>query len=312
MDPVGQSRPISTSDPGSPPIEFLLRLLDLSKGISTGTALVASFTPAILERALSSEGAGPLRFLPLPSPLSRALVRVLSSPDTTGGISRVQVSVTRHDSSLEWLFSGKDIQARFRSDLLLSRTGGISLRAMEDPSPPFSPAPSGGEEDRPPVAEQWLAGSFAPLPEETSEGDRVSGSGVLRVAAGAGGARGSGPVVAWPAYVPGQTVEFAVRWLSSGEVEKRSGASGQEGGGGILFTLEIPWEDPAAKNDKKSVRLMGRFLTGGTIELSSPSLPDSFRSHLLSRQEILTESLRIFPGVALRLHLSGKSEGGAG
>ena len=309
MDPVGQSRPIPTPDPGSRPIEFLLRLLDLSKGSLAGASVAATFAPSVLERALSSEGAGPLRFLPLPPPLNRPLLRVLSAPDLSAGAPRIAVSVTRHENGLEWSFSGRDLLAKFRSDLLLSRTGGIALRAQEDPALLLSPA--GSPDGKSPLSapDTWIAGTLSPLAGESGGEDRVSGAGVLRAAAGAGGARGSGPVMAWPAYIPGQTIEFAVRWLPPEETEGDSRAPGRPGGGGVVFTLDIPWEEPEGKGLRKSVRLLGRFLEGGSVELSAPALPDSFRRHLLARRDILEESLRIFPGVALRLHLPGTAEG---
>jgi hypothetical protein len=115
-------------------------------------------------------------------------------------------------------------------------------------------------------------------------------------------------VVVWPAFVPGQTVEFSVRWVSPDEMEEKSASSGETRGREIVFTLDIPWEEPGGGG--KSVRLMGRFHPQGSIELSSSTLPDSFRRHLLSRREILEESLRIFPGVSLGLHLGRQNGGG--
>ena len=308
MDPVGQSRPTSLPDPGSRPIEFLLRLLDLSRGASSGASVLASFSPAILERALTSEGAGPLRFLPLSPPLTRSLERVLSSPDPSKGGGRIHVSVTRQDDSLEWIFTGKESIAQFRSDLLRSRTEGVALLALETPSSPPSVLPSEAGSNPSLPSEPWFSGSLEGMPQEPAEGERVFGTGSLRVSGGAGGARGAGPVVVWPAFVPGQTVEFSVRWVSPDEMEEKSASSGETRGREIVFTLDIPWEEPGGGG--KSVRLMGRFHPQGSIELSSSTLPDSFRRHLLSRREILEESLRIFPGVSLGLHLGRQNGGG--
>lgn len=311
MDPVGQSRPTSLPDPGSRPIEFLLRLLDLSRGAASKASVLASFSPAILERALTPGGAGPLRFLPLPPPLARSLERVLSSPDPSKGGPRIHVSVTRHDDSLEWTFTGKESIAQFRSDLLRSRTEGVALLAWEMPPSPslFSPSAPGGD----PISRPgpWFSGGLESMAEEPAEGARVFGTGSLRGGGGAGGARGAGPVVVWPAFVPGQTVEFAVRWAAPDDLEEKAISPAQTTGREIVFTLDIPWAEPGGEGGEavKSVRLMGRFHPKGSIEISSSSIPDSFRRHLLSRREILEESLRIFPGLTLGLHL-GRQNGG--
>ena len=312
MDPVGQSRPTSLPDPGARPIEFLLRLLDLSRGASAGASVLASFPPAILERALTSEGAGPLRFLPIPPPLARSLERVLSSPDPSKGGPRIHVSVTRHDDSLEWTFTGKESIAQFRSDLLRSRTEGVALLALETPSSPSSPSPSTPGGIPPSRPEPWFLGKVDTMAGEPEEGARVFGAGSLRLGGGAGGARGAGPVVVWPAFVPGQTVEFSVRWVAPDDLEEKALPSPQTTGREIVFTLDIPWVEPGGEGGEagKSVRLMGRFHPKGSIEISSSTIPDSFRRHLLSRREILEESLRIFPGVTLGLHLGGQNGGG--
>ena len=232
MDPVGQNRPIVLPDPGSRPIEFLLRVLDLSKGGVAGASVAATFTPSLLERALAAEGAGPLRFLPLPPPLSRPLLRVLSSPDLSSGAPRINLLVTRHENGLEWIFSGKDLQTTFRSDLLQSRSGAVALQPWTEPSPSTpSPVYSDGT---PPLqgSDGWLSGTLSSLSEESVSGDRVFGAGILRGTIGAGGAKGSGPVMAWPAFIPGQTIEFSVRWVSAEEAEGESKALGQGGEGG--------------------------------------------------------------------------------
>ena len=310
MDPVGQNRPIVLPDPGSRPIEFLLRVLDLSKGGVAGASVAATFTPSLLERALAAEGVGPLRFLPLPPPLSRPLLRVLSSPDLSSGAPRIKLLVTRHENSLEWTFSGKDLQTTFRSDLLQSRSGAVALQPWTEPSPTTSsPVFSDG---RTPLQgpDGWLSGTLSSLSEESVSGDRVFGAGTLRGTVGAGGVKGSGPVMAWPAFIPGQTIEFSVRWVSAEEAEGESKALGQGGRGDIVFTLDIPWADPEGSGQSKSVRLMGRYQREGTLALSASALPESFRHHLLARRGILEESLRTFPGVALRLMLPGADEGG--
>ncbi|MGC8529344.1 MAG: hypothetical protein ACP5OP_04000 [Leptospirillia bacterium] len=314
MDPVGQSRPTSLPDPGARPIEFLLRLLDLSRGPSSKAPVLASFSPAILERALTSEGAGPLRFLPLSPLLARSLERVLSSPDFSKGAPRIHVSVTRHNDSLEWLFTGKESSAQFRSDLLRSRTEGVALLALETPSAPAPLPPSTGGGEAPGRSEPWFSGRLEDLPQESAEGEGAFKAGSLRLTGGAGGPRGAGPVVVWPAFVPGQTVEFSVRWVASDEGKETSVLSEAPEGREIVFTLDIPWDEAREKggNARKNVRLMGRFHPKGSIELSSSGMPDSFRRHLLSRKGILEESLRIFPGVTLGLHLGRQNDGGGG
>jgi hypothetical protein len=186
----------------------------------------------------------------------------------------------------------------------------VALQPWTEPSPSTpSPVYSDGS---PPLqgSDGWLSGTLSSLSEESVSGDRVFGAGILRGTIGAGGAKGSGPVMAWPAFIPGQTIEFSVRWVSPEEAEGESTAPGQVGRGDIVFTLDIPWADPEGSGQSKSVRLMGRYQMAGSVELSASALPESFRHHLLARRGILEESLRTFPGVALRLLLPGADAGG--
>jgi len=299
MDPVGHSQPPPSSTRDSRPFELLFWLLDLSRAALPKGTVKTSLSPEILAKAFfGGDAPGPLRFLPLPPGPAKVLEKMLDSAASSAKKASVDVAVTRKGDHLEWVFSAKGSTIHFFSPLLLSRHEAVGLELRESapgtaPTTPLSPPLE--KEGR------WQSGSLPSLPEELRGEESVNERGALR----SHGTLGAGPVVAWPAYLPGRTIEFSVRWY----VPEGEGGEGKKSAA-ISFTLDIPWEGPDGKSPKESIRLMGQFLPKGGISLTGRSLPQSFCDHVFARQSLLEESLRVYPGTSLTLRLTGKGPEG--
>lgn len=297
MDPVGQSQSPPSPPRDSRPFELLFWLLDLSKAALPRGTVKTSLSPEILAKAFfGGDSPGPLRFLPLPPGPAKLLEKMLDSASSSTKKSSIDVVVVRKENHLEWLFSSKGGGLRFVSPLLRSRHEAIGLEPSDlgtGESPPASPSPPVDK------GSPWQSGSLPSLPEEGRSEESVNERGALR----SHGSLGAGPVVAWPAYLPGRTIEFSVRWyVPEGE--------GGEEGRAISFTLDIPWEGPDGNSPKESIRLMGQFLQKGEMTLSGRALPQSFCDHVEARGPLLKQSLRVYPGIDLTLRLTGKGSGG--
>jgi hypothetical protein len=280
------------------PDTFLLSLVALSRQGRPGEILRISLPLDLVRRALSVPeiSRGPLN-LQFQSPEVRSALERLAISDE-GDLSLL---IAKRENVLIWTFTGRSGMARTFSSPLVDREQIPILLKNAYPadggqgpwmSVPLN-GPSGQEKD-PGI----IRGPQGPPPSDLRSG---------------------GPVVAFPSWVPGKTVEFSVRW-SDGRPEEnelpeheKNGRSGA-GSGKISFSLDIPWPSPVEERSRhgadsgpatRMIRLLGLFDRAGTMTLTARNAPESFRAHLESLYDSLSRSLLTYPGISLQITFQG-------
>lgn len=295
MEPVGQKSRFEAISPSTDGLsyEFLLKLLDLSRAETPGMKIIVSLPAALLTKAFDAASSLPVRFIMKASPLRNELEQLLGESSS----GPVTLEVERDGNRLLWNFRGKNIALSLASPLILSRPLPILL---EDPQPvPKPDLPSGGPETLLPTR-TILAYSSPSQDEPLSRGGgalALSGAGILPSA---------GPVAVWPAFFPDRTIALSVRWIPE-ERRKDEEPSGRPGGE-VVFSLEIPWGRGNGDRSPEKILLTGLWGEGG-VTLQGRNLPEDFLKHFEGRREILSESLRVFPGVLFSARLSGRESG---
>ena len=295
MEPVGQKPPFGDRIPSlnALPEEFLLRLVDLSRASLPGPK-ISLLLPADLLARLFGPSSVPVRF-ELRSPEARKALEALLDKSMAGVPQpRLSLEVAREGNRLLWSVRGKGGEILLTSPLLAVRPGVIPLEGTRTP-----PAESSLLE--PPLPLLLSPGPIMTGPLSREESVTMRG-GALALPASAHLASG-GPVAAWPAFISGRTPELSVRWMPE---EERKGAFPGRSGGNVVFSLDIPWKGGSdGQPSSEKVRLTGFFGPDG-LTLMGRNLPEDFLLHFGQRQEILSESLRIFPGVELTVRLGGR------
>ncbi len=298
MEPVGQKPPFGERIPSQNalPEEFLLRLVDLSRAPLPGPKLSLVLPSDLLAR-LFGPASSPVRF-ELRSPEVRKALEALLDKSMAGSPQpMLSLGVAREGNRLAWSFRGKGGEILLTSPLLEVRPGVIPLEGVRTP-----PA-------QPPVLEPPLPLLLSPGPiisPALSREDSVTmRGGALALPASAPLASG-GPVAVWPALIPGRTPELSVRWMPE---EEGKGTTQGRSTGNVVFSLDIPWKRwPEGQPSHENVCLTG-FLGPDGLTLMGRNLPGDFLEHFGQRQAILSESLRIFPGVELTVRLRGRVPG---
>jgi hypothetical protein len=279
---------------------FLPRLLGLSGSGRAGDLLTFSVTPDLLRLTLSLAPSSPA---PAEIEWQAFLDELTLAPSS--GKKELSLVVRKEPQFLLWTFKGASGWSKtFTSRLVDAGKNSLFLKSTEVVS-----GASGG-----------LTVSFSLVPEALRQG--ATPKGPLSRLPVEGGSRSAfvpaeGPVVAYPSWVPGKTVECAIRWCKErpedrGLKERKSGEDAERIEK-ISFSLDIPWDDrPKGMSSREGdgedvprmVRILGLFDRNGSIALTARHAPDSFRDHLESLQAILEKSLALYPGVSLSLVFS--------
>ncbi|MCL4485604.1 MAG: hypothetical protein M1537_04590 [Nitrospirae bacterium] len=300
MEPVGQKSSFPEGVPSQNALSygFLLRLVDLSRALRPGPPLSLTLPATLLIRSLDSSSPLPVRF-DLKTPEGKKALDALLSPlSPERSPTLVSLEVTREGDHLLWRFRGSGREALLSSPLLLVRP---SLVPLEDVQRTQRADASLSERTDPFLPSPGLVIAPAMSPDEP-----IAMRGGALALSSPGALSSMGPVSVWPSFFPGRTIELSVRW--NPEEEGEGPAPGRPRGN-VVFSLDIPWGKKAGGSPAPDkVRLAGSYGPDG-LTLRGRNLPEDFIEHFRRRQTILSESLRVFPGVEIFVHLQGRESG---
>ena len=295
MDPITQNPP--SGDRSSPGLglsfEFLVHLIDLSKKVSSPSSLTLNLPPSVLFRSLEEQSGLPFRFeFPLAKD-QKGLDRLLSLATSVVPHPLIILEVKKEDNHLLWTFRGQGEEYRFTSPLILARPQTIRLEGHTPDAKGIFP-----KEALPPqevLSSTFLGSSVLPDESVITKHGSLSPKALISP-------QSLGPVAVWPHYVSGKTVELTIRWVSQEE-----GKPLESGGiDDIVFSLDIPWKGGPNRGNKTQKVLLTGLFSRDQIVLKGRHLPKDFLDEMNRRTPLMAESLRLYPGVSLVLHLGGE------